>query len=294
MSASPPPRPGPAVAVVTGASRGIGRRVAERLAADGAHVIVGYRRSAGPAAEVVAELVRLGGSGTAVAAELEEPDGVTALFDAAAEDFGRVDYFVSCAAAAAFKNVVDLRQHHLDRAYAVNFRAFVTGAQEAAKLMDRGGRIVALTSYGSTRVFPAYALLGAYKAAVEAMVRYMAVEFAGYGINVNAVNGGLVGSDSLDHYYGLDGQAPLPEVLHSIPKNRAGTVDELARTVQFLLSPGSEYITGQTLAVDGGLSLIAPPFHHELGPPLALPPRPRRDPGGNTGDSSPAPQVRNS
>ncbi|MET4062114.1 NAD(P)-dependent dehydrogenase (short-subunit alcohol dehydrogenase family) [Arthrobacter sp. UYP6] len=266
----------PAVAVVTGASRGIGRAVAERLAANGTHVMVGYRRSAEAAADVVTELKRLGGGGTAVQAELEEPDGVSALFDAAASRFGRVDYFVSCAAAAAFKHVVDLKQYHLDRAYAVNFRAFVAGAQEAVQLMDRGGRIVALTSYGSTRVFPAYALLGSYKAAVEAMVRYMAVEFAGYGINVNAVNGGLVASDSLDHYYGLEGQVPLPDVLRSIPKKRAATAGELAQTVHFLLSPAAEYITGQTLAVDGGLSLPSPPFHADMGAALALPPRPVR------------------
>jgi enoyl-[acyl-carrier protein] reductase III len=136
--------------------------------------------------------------------------------------------------------------------------------------MDRGGRIVTLSSYGSIRAYPTYANLGSAKAAIEAWVRYMALEFAHLGINVNAVNGGIIESDSSAYFYGVDGMPSLDTVVPKIPKQRQGTVEEVAGTVAFLLGPDSDYITGQTLVVDGGLSIVAPPFYDDAAPPLAL------------------------
>jgi NAD(P)-dependent dehydrogenase (short-subunit alcohol dehydrogenase family) len=104
----------------------------------------------------------------------------------------------------------------------------------------------------------------------------MALEFAPYGINVNAVNGGLIDSDSLEFFYNVPGMAPMQTVLDRIPKQRPGTVQEVADSCAFLLSPASEYITGQTLVVDGGLSIVAPPFFADTDAPLTLPERPTR------------------
>ncbi len=265
------------VAVITGASRGIGARVAQMLAAEGAAVVVNYKKNAELAEKVVASLREQGGDGVAVQADIESPEDIQRLFDVAADRYGRVDYFVSNAAAAAFKRIMDLKTHHLDRSYAMNVRPFVLGSQEAVKLMDRGGRIVALTSYGSQHAYPTYAALGSYKAAVEAMIRYMAIEFADYGINVNGVSGGLIESDSLHYFYErVPGQAPMQPVLDKIPLKRPGTVDEMADAVMFLLGGKSSYITGQTLIVDGGLSVISPPFWSDTSEPLSLPERPHR------------------
>lgn len=264
------------IALITGSSRGIGRALALQLAEQGTTIVVNFKKNADLAEKVVADIGERGGQGVAVQADVETEEGIATLFDEVAEKYWRLDYFVANAAASAFKNIVELKANHLDRSFAMNVRSFVLGAQQAVKLMDRGGRILTLSSYGSGRAYPTYATLGSMKAAIEAWVRYMAVEFAPYGINVNAVNGGLVDSDSLDYFYGVPGMAPIETVLQRIPKRRPGTVDELAATCAFLLSPAAEYITGQTLVVDGGLSIVAPPFFADVQPPLVLPDRPTR------------------
>jgi NAD(P)-dependent dehydrogenase (short-subunit alcohol dehydrogenase family) len=265
------------VSLITGASRGIGRALALTLAREGGTIVVNYKKNADLAEKTVADIEEAGGRGFSVQADVESTEGIKALFDEVARRCGRLDHFVSNAAASAFKNIVDVGPHHLDRSYAMNLRPFVLGAQEAVKLMDNGGRIVALSSYGSIRAYPTYAMLGGMKAAIESWVRYMAVEFAPYGINVNAVNGGLIDSDSLEYFYNVKGMPDMQGVLSRIPANRPGTVQEVADTINFLLGAGSGYITGQTLVVDGGLSVVAPPFFADAGPELRLPPRPQRE-----------------
>jgi NAD(P)-dependent dehydrogenase (short-subunit alcohol dehydrogenase family) len=260
------------VALITGSSRGIGRELALSLADKGGSVVVNYKANEDLAKEVVAGVQERGGRAIAVQADMESPGDIDRLFDAAGEEFGRLDYFVDNAAASSFKLIKDLKLHHLDRSYAMNVRSFVLGAQRAVDLMgDDGGRIVTLSSYGSIRAYPTYANLGAAKAALEAYVRYMAIEFAPLGINVNAVNGGIIESDSSAYFYGVDGMPGLDVVLPKIPKRRMGTVREVSDTVEFLLEPRSEYITGQSIVVDGGLTIISPPFFDDATGPLALP-----------------------
>jgi len=261
------------VALITGSSRGIGRTLAHSLAAQGGSVVVNYKQNADLAEEVVKRVGEGGGKGIAVQADMEDPEQIHALFDAAREEFGRLDYFVSNAAASSFKPIRELGVHNLDRSYAMNIRAFVVGAQQAVELMNEGGRIVALSSYGAIRAYPTYANLGAAKAALEAWVRYMAVEWAPLGINVNAVNGGIIESDSSPYFYGVEGMASLDQVLPKIPKGRMGSVKEVADCVEFMLEPRSEYVTGQSLVVDGGLTIISPPFFDDVGEALRLPRR---------------------
>jgi NAD(P)-dependent dehydrogenase (short-subunit alcohol dehydrogenase family) len=258
---NPTPDDASRVVVITGASRGIGRLLAGKLGAQGAAVVVNYKVNADLAAEAVAEVTAAGGSGFAVQADIENPDDIDRLFDAVRERYGRLDGFVANAAASAFKPVSQLKVHHLDRSYAMNTRSFVLGAIRAAELMDHGGRIVAVTSYGSLRAFPTYAALGAAKAANEAYVKFMATEFGPRGITVNAVNGGLIDTDSLDYFYNrVPGMAPMQSVLEKIPLGRPGTADDMADAADFLLSAKAGYITGQVLTVDGGLTVVAPPF----------------------------------
>ena len=257
------------VALITGSSRGIGQALALTLARGGASIVINYKKNAELAEKTRAEVEQAGGRAITVGADVEQPEEIDRLFEAAAEEYGRLDFFICNAAASSFKPIMELKPHHLDRSYAMNVRAFVLGAQRAVPLMTEGGRIVVLSSYGSIRAYPTYANLGSGKAAVEAWVRYMAAEFAPRGINVNGVNGGLIESDSLSYFYNVPGMAPISTVLSKIPKGRPGTVQEMAEVVAFLLSPASEYITGQTIVVDGGLSVVAPPFPGDLTSPLA-------------------------
>jgi enoyl-[acyl-carrier protein] reductase III len=257
--------------LITGSSRGIGRALALTLAREGAAVAINYVRNADLAAETVREIEALGSRAIAVQADMESAEEIDRLFEHVAAEFGRLDHFVANAAASSFKKIADLKAHNLDRSFDVNVRAFVLGAQRAVKLMPRGGRIAVLSSYGSIRAYPTYANLGSNKAAIEAFVRYMAVEFAPLGINVNAINGGLIDTESCAYFYQrVAGMAPIESVLAKIPKGRMGSVQEVADTIAFLLAPESEYITGQTICVDGGLSVIAPPFYSDTSPPLSL------------------------
>ncbi|MGA2925546.1 MAG: SDR family oxidoreductase [Solirubrobacteraceae bacterium] len=253
------------IALITGGSRGIGRAVALSLAARGATPVINYRRNDEAARATIAELQRLGAtSAVALRADLESLEQTEAVFDQLHERFGRLDFFVSNASASSFRPLMELEAHHLERTFNLNVRAFVIGTQRAARLMQGAGRIVVLSSYGSQRVFPTYANLGATKAALEAWARYMAVELAPLRINVNAVNGGIIASDSSAYFYATGRVAPLETVLPRIPKQRLGTVQEVAECVLFLLSPASEYVTGTTLVVDGGLMAVSPPFASDL------------------------------
>jgi NAD(P)-dependent dehydrogenase (short-subunit alcohol dehydrogenase family) len=263
---APSPREGfeGKVALITGASRGIGRALALTLAARGATPIINYRRNEDAARDTVAEIGRLGATGLAIRADLESVGEIDAMFDQVTEQFGRLDFFVSNASASNFRPMMELEPHHLERTFNTNVRAFVIGAQRATRLMDRGGRIVVLSSYGSLRVFPTYANLGATKAALEMWARYMAVELAPLGVNVNVVTPGIIKSDSSSFFYETGLVAPLDTVVPKIPKQRLGSVQEAADCVLFLLSPASEYVTGTTLVVDGGLTAVSPPFQSDL------------------------------
>jgi 3-oxoacyl-[acyl-carrier protein] reductase/enoyl-[acyl-carrier protein] reductase III len=250
------------VALITGSSRGIGRVLALKLAAKGVRVVVNYKNNKDLAEQTLADVRAAGADGIVVQADVEEPDSIDALFEVISAEYGKLDYLVANAAASAFKPVTQLKLHHLDRSWAMNVRSFVLLAQHAVDLIpESGGRIVAVTSYGSLRAFPTYASLGAAKAATETYVKFMATEFGRRKITVNAVNGGLIDTDSLEYFYDkLPGMAPMETVLEKVPLGRAGTADEMASAIEFLLSDSAGYITGQTLTVDGGLTVIAPPF----------------------------------
>lgn len=238
------------VAVVSGGTRGIGRAVSLALASRGARLVLGYRADAAAAEETASACAALGAETRTVAANLAHPDEARALVAAAGD---RVDLLVHSAALGSFKPVLDVKPAQWDLTLSVNARAFLLLARAATERMPEGGRLVALSSLGSTRVVPEYGALGASKAALEAVVRALAVELGPRGILVNAVSAGLVPTASVrlhPRYEELAARARAAS-----PLGRLGTAEEVAAAVLFLASPLAAWVTGQTLVVDGGASL---------------------------------------
>nr|MDQ3957591.1 SDR family oxidoreductase [Actinomycetota bacterium] len=188
------------VALVTGGGRGIGRAITLGLAARGANVVVAYLRNREAAEETCRSAEDHGVKALAVRAHVGNEVQLQALFDTVDETFGRLDVFVSNAATGVLKGLDELDSKAWAWTMDSNARAFFLGAQRAAALMSAGGSMIALSSLGSTRVLPGYMVVGASKAALEAVARYLAVELGPRSITVNVVSPGVVDTDALRHF----------------------------------------------------------------------------------------------
>jgi enoyl-[acyl-carrier protein] reductase III len=243
------------VALVTGGASGIGRAIATGLAARGANLVVAYLRNRAAAEETCAAAEDHAVKALAVRANVGDEAHLDALFDRVGETFGRLDVFVSNAATGVLKGLDDLDARAWAWTMDANARAFFLGAKRAAALMPDGGQMVALSSQGSTRVLPGYMVVGASKAALEAVARYLAVELGPRGIRVNVVSPGVVDTDALRHFPARDEM--IAAALAKTPVGRLTTPDDVAVVVDFLTSERAATITGQTLVIDGGAGLLA-------------------------------------
>lgn len=240
-------------ALVTGGGRGIGAAISRLLAAAGAEIVAGYRADEA-SAEATREAIRAaGGSARVVRANLVHPEEVRALV-AAATEAGPLDVLVHAAALGSFKPLLETRPNQWDLTFGVNARAFLLLAQQAAPVMrEDGSSMVALSSLGAGRFVPRYGAIGPSKAALEALVRSLAVELAPRRIRVNAVSAGLIENSSLRLH--PDHEALVAASLGRTPAGRLGSAEDVARVVLFLASPLSTWVTGQILVADGGASL---------------------------------------
>ena len=251
------------VAVITGGARGIGRGIALRLARDGAHCVITYRRSAALAAAVVEEIGREGVKGLALPLELAQPSHVPPVFERIEKAFSRVDILVANAAATAFRLLADQKEHNVRRTFAISVDSFIACVQAAVPMMrGRAGRIVAISGIDSFQAMPGHGLLGGAKAAVESLVRSLALELGPSGITVNGVNPGMITTDSSRMYIerglGRDYEATMAALAASTPVRRTGTVEDVADCVAWIVSDGAGFLTGQTILLDGGLCMVSP------------------------------------
>ena len=247
-------------AFVTGGSRGIGRAIVERLARDGADVAFLYRRDVA-AAEAVAGTVRaLGRRCLPLQADLGDPAAVAAALDRLDAETDRVDVFVANAAATAFKPLLEVKPHHVEKTYAITIGAFLQMVQRIAPRMPGSGRIVTISGMDTHRYVAGHGVLASAKAALEALTRYLAVELGPRGITVNSINPGYVDTDSVALYFGDEAarRAFLEEVEAATPLRALGQPAEVAAAVAWLCSPESDWMQGQVVYLDGGVFLHAP------------------------------------
>ncbi len=242
------------VALVTGGSRGIGRAVAIELARAGANVAINYLRNEESARSVSRVIEGIGRSTLLLQANVGNVEEIKDIFREVEKTFGRLDILVHCASLAVFRNLADLTAVQLNRVIQIHSTAFIVCVQEASKLMKtNGGKIVAVSSLGSQRYVTDYVAVGMAKAAVEAAVRYLAVELAPKGIRVNAVSGGAIDTDGLKVFPNYEARKHECEL--RTPLGRLGRPEDIARIVVFLCKEDSSWICGQTIIADGGLSL---------------------------------------
>lgn len=241
------------VALVTGGSRGIGRAIAIRLAEQGADVIVNYVRHKRDAGDTAAGVEKLGRKCLLVKANVANNDDVKKMFSAIADEFGHLDILVSNAASGVLKPALELTERHWNWAMDINARALLTLVQKGLPLMRRGSRVMAVSSLGSIRAIENYTTVGASKAALESLVRHLAVELGPQGINVNTISAGAVDTDALKHFPNRD--EILSTAKARTPLGRLTTPQDVADIALFLCSDLSVMIQGQVITVDGGYAI---------------------------------------
>jgi 3-oxoacyl-[acyl-carrier protein] reductase len=238
------------IAIVTGASRGIGAAVAERLAADGFTVVINYSSDAKPAEALARKIEAAGGRALTAKADVGNPDAVRLMFETAEAAFGGVDVLVNNAGIMALSNIADTDDATFDRQISVNLKGTFNTMREAAKRLRDGGRIINFSTSAIGMRMPGYGVYVATKAAVEAMTSVLSNEMRGRNITVNSVAPGPTATDLF-----LNGKSPelVDRLSKMAPLERLGQPKDIADVVAFLASPEGSWINGQTLRANGGV-----------------------------------------
>ncbi len=243
------------VALITGGSRGIGQAITIKLASEGADTVINFFRRR-DTAESTAEVVRnMGRKAHIIKANLAEPEKINRMFADIEERFGRLDILVNNAASGVARQAMELDDAGWDWTMNVNARAALLCSQQAVRLMRNGGTIVNISSLGARLVLPTYTAVGASKAALEALTRYLAIELAPRSIRVNGVSAAAVETEALK-LYTTDPSLPRPAVTGT-PAGRMVQPEDVANVVAFLCSDAAAMIRGQIIVIDGGLSLTS-------------------------------------
>lgn len=249
------------IALITGSGRGIGREIALHFARLGANVIVNFFRNRRPAEETAEEVRQIGRRALVVKANIGEINEINILFEQVDTEFGGLDIYIHNAASGYNRPVMKQKLKGWEWTININARSLLFAAQHAARLMEPrgGGAIVSITSPGSKLVIPDYVVVGASKAAIETITRYLAVEFSEMNIIVNAISPGVVLTDALKHFTSTrEDNDIIGRAIANTPAGRLVTPHDVASLTAFLCTPAAEMIRGQIIVLDGGSTLLAP------------------------------------
>jgi 3-oxoacyl-[acyl-carrier protein] reductase len=241
------------VAIVTGASRGIGCAIAERFAQDGAAVVVNYSQSADQAKGVVATIESGGGQAVAIQADMGRVSEIRRLFRETITRFGHVDILVNNAATFAFQPVVETTEEEFDRVFALNTRGAFFAMQEAARVLPERGRIINISTGGTTVGLPCLSVYLGSKSALEEFTLVLANELGPRSITVNTVLAGITETQMLDDLFKFWPPEVRTMLIQRTPMGRLGQPREVADVVAFLASEDARWVTGQSIRADGGI-----------------------------------------
>ncbi len=238
-------------ALVTGASRGIGRAVALKLGEMGAAVVVNYMHSAAAAEEVVEQIVTQGGKALAVKADMADPMAIETLFDRAIGEFGQLDILVNNAGMAIYKPIAEVSEDDYERQFSLNVKGLLFACQQAARKLADGGRIINISTSVTKMMLPNYGLYAASKGAVEQLTKVLAKELGPRRISVNAISPGPTDTE-------LFREGKTAEQIQQMGAmaafNRIGTPEDIAGAVALLVSAEASWISGQDICANGGLT----------------------------------------
>ena len=237
------------VAIITGASRGIGSAIAKQLSALGAKVVVNYSNNAIKAEEVVEEITKSGEQAVAIKADVSNIKDVERLFSETITKFGKVDILVNNAGVILYKLLSDVTEEEFDKLFNINVKGTYFACQQAMKHMEDNGRIINFSTSVVGSMFPTYSVYAATKGAVEQITRQLAKEFGPKKITINAVAPGPINTE-LFNVGKTDDQIEAIRQMNSF--GRIGEPDDIANTIEFLVSDKAQWITGQTLRINGG------------------------------------------
>ncbi len=240
----------PKVAIVTGASRGIGAAIAERLASDGFSVVVNYVGSVDAAQQVVEKIVKGGGSATAIKADVSKSAEMSSMFEHAVSQFGGVDVLVNNAGIMKLSPLAETTDEDFDQQISINLKGTFNGLRLAAKHLRDGGRIISFSSTVVGLAPPTYGVYAATKGATEAMTHILAKELGKRHITANVVAPGPVETELF-----LNGKdkAEIDQTVGRTPLGRLGKPDDIARVVSFLAGPDGAWVNGQVIRANGGM-----------------------------------------